>query len=449
MSSALGSVAITSSILLSVSGPNQTYGMGSGTTEWNPIMIESGGAGLPQRVVTAGAVTVDAAFIPSGNIFIVSGLMGRASGTVIDKFLMVESGNDPIQRLVTAGTVSVDSVFVASGNLFLQSGDNLLGSFAITSQVPWNAPGSIYGTGIGSVHADVLGSVVVSSALGSVAITSATALDLQGGSILAFGKSGTQINPILIGSAAAGTPQPLIMNQGTSPWITENLGSVAITSSVALSVNSTQVTDPWIVLGSTQSIQGTDPWIVEGSVRVVTQTIGSIYGTAIGSLHADVLGSVAISSQANWDGVGSAFITDGSVTASINALPIGSIFGIGVGSVHSTTHYADLGSPSFKVATTNASGDFIEVFDPGAGSFLEIHGYGFSTRRATTINFVGSATTPIIIRTHYIDVPSGVEFEKTFAMPIRPIGSTVPLGFNTSVLNGSVSFTIYGRPVAA
>lgn len=51
----IGSTQITNS-LLSTSGPVQNYGMGSGTTAWNPIMVESGAAGAPQRMYTVPVV---------------------------------------------------------------------------------------------------------------------------------------------------------------------------------------------------------------------------------------------------------------------------------------------------------------------------------------------------------------------------------------------------------
>src|SRR6185369_7126909 len=123
-------------------------------------------------------------------------------------------------------------------------------------------------------------------------------------SLLVAGNDGTNTRTILIdslgrqvlvGAGTAGTPAggvitvqgdpsmtPLIVNQGTSPWVIS--GTVAV-SSVGGTVAVTQSTSPWVVSGTVTSNQGTPNSLANAWPITITDGYGQIQGSAINPIY--------------------------------------------------------------------------------------------------------------------------------------------------------------------
>lgn len=128
-------------------------------------------------------------------------------------------------------------------------------------------------------------------------------------SLLVAGNDGTNTRTILIDSAGrqvivgagtAGSPaggvvtvqgdpamEPIIVDQGTSPWVIS--GTVAV-SSVAGTVAVTQSTSPWVVSGTVTSNQGTPNSLANAWPITITDGYGQIQGSAINPIY--VTGSI-------------------------------------------------------------------------------------------------------------------------------------------------------------
>lgn len=128
-------------------------------------------------------------------------------------------------------------------------------------------------------------------------------------SILFAGNDGTDTRTVLIDSSArqvvvgagtAGTPTggvitiqgdpsmtPVIVNQGTSPWVIS--GTVAV-SSVGGTVAVTQSTSPWVVSGTVTSDQGTPNSLANAWPITITDGYGQIQGSAVNPIY--VTGSI-------------------------------------------------------------------------------------------------------------------------------------------------------------
>lgn len=131
-------------------------------------------------------------------------------------------------------------------------------------------------------------------------------------SLLVAGNDGTNTRTILIDSAGrqvvvgagvAGTPAggvitvqgdpsmtPVIVDQGTSPWVVS--GTVAV-SSVGGTVAVTQSTSPWVVSGTVTSNQGTPNSLANAWPITITDGYGQIQGSAINPLY--ITGSITAS----------------------------------------------------------------------------------------------------------------------------------------------------------
>lgn len=128
-------------------------------------------------------------------------------------------------------------------------------------------------------------------------------------SLLFAGNDGTNTRTVLIDSSArqvvvgagtAGTPTggvitiqgdpsmtPVIVNQGTNPWVVS--GTVAV-SSVAGTVAVTQSTSPWVVSGTVTSNQGTPNSLANAWPITITDGYGQIQGSAVNPIY--VTGSI-------------------------------------------------------------------------------------------------------------------------------------------------------------
>jgi hypothetical protein len=131
-------------------------------------------------------------------------------------------------------------------------------------------------------------------------------------SILFAGNDGTNTRTVLIDSSArqvvvgagtAGTPAggvitiqgdpamtPVIVNQGTSPWVIS--GTVAV-SSVGGTVAVTQSTSPWVVSGTVTSNQGTPNSLANAWPITITDGYGQIQGSAVNPIY--VTGNITAS----------------------------------------------------------------------------------------------------------------------------------------------------------
>lgn len=131
-------------------------------------------------------------------------------------------------------------------------------------------------------------------------------------SILFAGNDGTNTRTVLIDSSArqvvvgagtAGTPAggvitiqgdpamtPVIVNQGTSPWVIS--GTVAV-SSVGGTVAVTQSTSPWVISGTVTSNQGTPNSLANAWPITITDGYGQIQGSAVNPIY--VTGNITAS----------------------------------------------------------------------------------------------------------------------------------------------------------
>lgn len=152
-------------------------------------------------------------------------------------------------------------------------------------------------------------SVLFSSDGYELAVVSGSAFVPGTRSILFAGNDGTNTRTVLIDSSArqvmvgagtAGTPSggvitiqgdpsmtPVIVNQGTSPWVIS--GTVAV-SSVGGTVAVTQSTSPWVVSGTVTSNQGTPNSLANAWPITITDGYGQIQGSAINPIY--VTGSI-------------------------------------------------------------------------------------------------------------------------------------------------------------
>ena len=105
-----------------------------------------------------------------------------------------------------------------------------------------------------------------------------------------------------------------------------------------------------------------------------------------------------------------------------------------------------LGSPAWKTATATASGTYTQVWEVGAGSRIEIHGWKVSTNAPGYVSLVLSGTSKTLIADYYLEYASGAVVEKSFNTPFIPGEDNIHIGFGTHIA-GSTSITIYGREV--
>lgn len=147
-------------------------------------------------------------------------------------------------------------------------------------------------------------SVLFSSDGYELAVNSGVAYIPGTRSILFAGNDGTNTRTVLVdssgrqvvvGAGTAGTPTggvitiqgdpamtPVIVNQGTSPWVVS--GTVAV-SSVAGTVAVTQSTSPWVVSGTVTSNQGTPNSLANAWPITITDGYGQIQGSAVNPIY--------------------------------------------------------------------------------------------------------------------------------------------------------------------
>jgi hypothetical protein len=147
-------------------------------------------------------------------------------------------------------------------------------------------------------------SVLFSSDGYELAVVSGAAFVPNTRSLLIAGNDGTNTRTVLIdssgrqvvvGAGTAGTPSggvitiqgdpsmtPVIVNQGTSPWVVS--GTVAV-SSVGGTVAVTQSTSPWVVSGTVTSNQGTPNSLANSWPITITDGYGNIQGSAVNPVY--------------------------------------------------------------------------------------------------------------------------------------------------------------------
>lgn len=147
-------------------------------------------------------------------------------------------------------------------------------------------------------------SVLFSSDGYELAVVSGAAFIPGTRSILFAGNDGTDTRtvlvdslgrPVMVGAGTAGSPaggvitiqgdpsmEPVIVNQGTSPWVIS--GTVAV-SSVGGTVAVTQSTSPWVVSGTVTSDQGAPNTLANAWPITITDGYGQIQGSSLNPIY--------------------------------------------------------------------------------------------------------------------------------------------------------------------
>lgn len=200
------------------------YGLSSGTSVWNPLMVESGTGGDPQRLVVAATLSAADVHVVSGAVFVVSGNSWLGVGSVL------VSNPSSVGSLSTQMVTPSGSFFVSASQSGTWTVSNA-GSVVVTNQLTVQPlTGSIYGIGVGSVYAQVLGSVAVSNlnqnifvvsgntwlGVGSVLVTNSIDLNGLSTGILSTQTSiGSTVEPLL-SSPLASRKTLSVQNVGTN-----------------------------------------------------------------------------------------------------------------------------------------------------------------------------------------------------------------------------------------
>lgn len=186
-----------------------------------------------------------------------------------------------------------------------------------------------------------------------------------------------------------------------------------------------------LVVGSV--FQSTTPWAVSGNALGVSGTAFNTVWIGIGSV---VISGTSIPPTR---GIGSVLLVPGSLEVyqttaddldvNISAFPL-----------------FDLGSPGMQQVTyIVASGTYVsEVWTPGLGSKVEIHGWEISSDVPQEARLVLSGTSAGFVTIARYRLPASGTILKTLVHPITPGAVEEGLGLGTTV-TGSTDITIYGR----
>lgn len=393
-----------------------------GSAQITNTFIPISGAITVDNLSTAGSLTLQntKAFVPSGNTFIVSGNNWAGVGSVYGAGgYMTGSVN-----LQNGGYVSI----IASGT----TGIPVSGVFSVTTgSESWIKGGSI------SVYNMVAGSIVYMPAVNVT--TGSEIFNMVAGSIVYMpavsvttGSEQWIKNWNEIGVYAGSS-----VWQGTSPWI--GLGSTQITNTVIqVSGNVTISNDNYIY------VKPSGTFYTTGSINL--QTGGFMSVIASGTLGLPISGVVTVTNLATAGSLATQGVI-GSVQLTTTYFP-GSVWQgtnpwIVTGSVLAVQN---TGSPSFKQATATASGTYTQIWEVTAGNKVEVQGWKISTHLPGYISMLCSGTSLVKISDYYLNYGSGATIEKTFSTSLIPAGSSINLGFSSTVA-GSASVTIYGREI--
>src|SRR5574337_167033 len=254
-------------------------------------------------------------------------------------------------------------------------------------------------------------------------------------SILFAGNDGTDTRtvlvdssgrPVMVGAGTAGSPAgglitiqgdpsmtPLIVNQGTSPWVIS--GTVAV-SSVGGTVAVTQSTSPWVVSGTVTSDQGTPNSLANAWPVELTDGYGQLFGQANNPLY--ITGNITANNSSVGPDGGTALADDTQVggvvstsaptytAGNLDALSLTTLGGLRIDGVYAGTTatstatdmmvsggYVTTSAPTYTNNTLNA----LSLDTAGA---LRVTGFVTTNKAAsssvTSVNVTSNANTTLL-----------------------------------------------------